>query len=404
MRQPARPNVNSGRIGTFLVCSGLGHVRRGYEAFMRECFEALRGDPRLEVRLFKGAGAEAPNDITVANLARSSLGARAVGELTRRGPYVVEQASFTAMLLRHLVRNRPDVIYYCDPTVGKLLWYWRRATGARFRLLFHNGGPHLPPFRWCDHVHQLTPSAMDDAVTLGHPPSRQTLIPCGFRFGSPPPRITPEERTAIRAQLGFPPDRPVVLSVGALNRVHKRMDYLISEIAALPSPRPFLVMLGEAETETPAVRATAELLLGPRGFAMRTVSRDQMEQYYRAADVFVLASLREAFGLAYVEAMANGLPCIAHDGPVTRFVLGEYGRLADLRRPGALGRELRTALAVPDPIEARLGRHYAVVSRFGWPAVVHRYVAMIAECAGKASPVVETRTPHPRVAASAGAV
>ena len=70
------------------------------------------------------------------------------------------------------------------------------------------------------------------------------------------------------------------------------------------------------------MRATAELMLGPDGFVMRTVPREQMDGYYRAADVFALASLQEAFGLAYVEAMAHGLPCLAHDQPVTRFVLG----------------------------------------------------------------------------------
>jgi glycosyltransferase involved in cell wall biosynthesis len=185
------------------------------------------------------------------------------------------------------------------------------------------------------------------------------------------------ERSSRRRSLGLPVDRPVVLSVGALNRGHKRMDYLIAEVSAMGEGRPFLVMLGESENETEAVRATAQLLLGPDGFVMRTVPRERMDDYYRAADIFALASLTEAFGLAYVEAMAHGLPCIAHDQEVTRFVFGDEGKLVDLRQRGALTAALWGALDQSDSTELRARRHNAMRDRFGWPALLPGYVAML---------------------------
>jgi len=359
-----------------VVCSGLGNVRRGYEAFAQGLFEALQGEASLDVWLFKGAGSRSPREIPLPHLPRAGVPARLTGELTRRGAYVVEQVTLTASLVPHLRRIRPEVIYYCDPSVGRLLWYWRRLTGARFRLIMHNGGPHAPPFEWADHVHQLTPTAVSTALTAGHPAERQTLVPCGFTFGEVPRPLSMGERFTRRKQLGLPATRPLVLSVGALNRGHKRMDYLISEVAALGEHRPFLVMLGEEEDETPAVRAMAELLLGSSGFAMRTVPRERMDDYYRAADVFALASLREAFGLAYVEAMAHGLPCLAHDHEVTRFVLGPEGVLIDLREAGALSSAIRAALAREDTGELRARRHHSVRQRFGWPALLPEYVSM----------------------------
>ena len=365
----------------FLVCSGLGTVRRGYEAFFSECHRTLSAEGSLDAWLFKGAGVDAQRSISLGHLSRAGFGARLVGDLLRRGPYVVEQATLTVSLLPHMVRERPDVVYYCDLTVGKLLWHWRRLTGQQFRLLLHNGGPHEPPFTWCDHIHQLTPTAMEEALAAGHDPEHQTLLPCGFDFGPVPTMLFEGARRSLRTELGFPSDRPVVLSVGALNRGHKRMDYLITEVASLPAPRPFLAMLGEPETETPAVRATAELLLGGDGFTMRTVGRDEIGRYYRAADVFALASLREAFGLVYVEAMAHGLPCIAHANAVTRFVTAGEGLLADLRRPCSMANQLRAALAFPDTVEARTRRHNAVRQRFGWPALTSHYVAMVNRCA-----------------------
>lgn len=361
----------------FLVCSGLGHVHRGYETFMRECFSALRQEPGLDVWLFKGAGPSGPREVPLLHLPRAGFGARFIGEVTNRGAYTVEQLTLTTSLLPFLVRQQPALVYYCDITIGKLLWYWRRMTGARYRLLLHNGGPHPAPYPWADHVHQLTPGEANRAVEKGYDPARQTLLPCGFRFGQVPMPATADERTARRRELGLPLDRPVVLSVGALNRGHKRMDYLINEIASMGPERPFLVMLGEVESETPAVRATADLLLGPDGYLMRTVPRDAMDKYYRAADVFALASLVEAFGLVYVEAMSHGLPVVAHDYPVSRFVLREEGLLDDLRLPGRLARQVRHALALQDTAEQRIQRHTAVSHRFDWSVLAPRYVAMM---------------------------
>ncbi|HWA15729.1 MAG TPA: hypothetical protein VG817_04805, partial [Gemmatimonadales bacterium] len=131
----------------FFVCSGLGNVHRGYETFMRECYTALRDQPDLDLWLFKGAGKGDRREIPLLHLPRSSFGARFIGELTNRGAYTVEQVTLTASLLPFLVRERPDLIYYCDISIGKLLHYYRKLTGARFKLLLHNGGPHPLPYR-----------------------------------------------------------------------------------------------------------------------------------------------------------------------------------------------------------------------------------------------------------------
>ncbi|HSB54713.1 MAG TPA: glycosyltransferase family 4 protein [Gemmatimonadales bacterium] len=378
-----------------LVCSGLGTVRRGYEAFAQGLFDALSGVEGLDVWLFKGAGARTPREIPLWHLPRSGFPARLTGELTRRGPYVMEQATLTVSLIPWLRKTRPDVVYYCDPSIGRLLWQWRKLTGPQFRLIMHNGGPHPPPFRWADHVHQLTPVTLTEALSAGVPPERQTLLPCGFSFGPPPQPMSMYERSTRRRALGLPVDRPLVLSVGALNRGHKRMDYLITEIASMGEARPFLVMLGESEDDTPAVRALAELLLGPEGFQMRTVPRERMDEYYRAADVFALASLTEAFGLAYVEALAHGLPTIAHDQEVTRFVMGKEGTLADLRRPDALAAAVRTVLQEGDRGADRERRHEVMRARFGWPALLPGYVTMLA-------PSDRAQAPAPRAPVAAG--
>ena len=379
MPQPMSPDAGAPRTRIFLACSGLGTIHRGYESFFRASYDALRRQQGLDVRLFKGSGPASEGERALRHLPRDGAMARAIGALVQRGPYVVEQVSFAASLIPHVLREKPDVIFFCDPAIGKVLGRWRQSHGGTYRLVFHNSGPIAPPFPWFDHVQQVTPTAHDDAMAAGEPASRHTLLPCALDIGSAPVRVTGAERAARRRALGFPETRPVILSVGALNRHHKRMDYLIREVASLPEPRPHLVMLGQEEADTPAVRAMAHLLLGAHGVSIRTVGQDEVDEYYRAADVFALASLREGFGLGYAEALAHGLPCIAHDFAVARFVLGEEGIYADLRQPGALAEALRCALASESTDAVIQRRHAGVAQRFGWHELAPRYARMLRE-------------------------
>lgn len=356
-------------------------MRRGYETFMEEFFRALRSEPGFEFFLFKGGGDAAPGEIPLRNLRRESLLARLVAEVVRRGPYVVEQATFAASLLPHLERERPDLIFFCDPAVGKVLDRWRRWRHLDVRLVFHNGGPTPPPFPWYDHVHQVTPCAVDDALAAGYPRERQTLIPSGLALDVAPPPSRPEQEE-VRRRLRLPADRAIVLSVGALNRRHKRMDYLIHEVARLPRPRPYLVMLGHEEADTRALGATAMLRLGNGNFTMRSVPHGDVAQFYRAADLFVLASLTEGFGLVWVEALAHGLPCVAHDFPVARFVLGNEGSFADLRVPGALAQRIQELLSARGPADAALRRQRVAQQRFAWRNLGQDYLAMLRTAAG----------------------
>jgi glycosyltransferase involved in cell wall biosynthesis len=194
--------------------------------------------------------------------------------------------------------------------------------------------------------------------------------------------IGANDRAALRRRLGLPAERAIVLSVGAVNR-QKRMDYVIEEIAALPEPRPFLLIAGQLERESPDIAALARERLGPHGHDIRTVAPAEMPDLYRAADVFVLASLWESFGRVLVEAQAHGLPCLAHDYPVMRWVLGEHGRLGDLTRPGVLARMVIEIDESDTTPTAHAARHQAAYERFSWDVLAPRYVDMLQRVAGR---------------------
>jgi 1,2-diacylglycerol 3-alpha-glucosyltransferase len=373
---PTPPHVTPQRpVRVFLPCTGLGRQRRGFETFTLECADALRADPRIALTVFAGGDVPGTPAARVRwNLPRDGALSSLVAPLVRRDRYFVEQASFFLSFLPALVIGRPDVVYFADLNLGNLCWHWRRVSGQRFKLLYYNGGLTTRPFTRADMVQQLTPAGLDEAVARGESAEGQIVLAHGVRVPDTlPARVTGDARRA----LGLPADRPVVLAVGMLDTRIKRADALVRALAQLPVPRPFLALLGADGPDAADVRALARDLLGDDGFVARAVPRDAIGEYYRAADVFALASLREGFGLAYVEALAHGLPIVAHDTPVTRHLLGDLAALADISYEGALTRALQAALATPSTEAQRRARHDSARMRFGWDALRNDYAELL---------------------------
>jgi glycosyltransferase involved in cell wall biosynthesis len=196
-------------------------------------------------------------------------------------------------------------------------------------------------------------------------------------------RFDPEDRLRARGELGLPLDRRIVLSVGWISAYHKRMDYLIDEIAGLAAPRPYLVMLGAMDERTPPILRQAKEKLGEENFTARSVPYEQVRRYYDAADVFSLCSLREGFGRVYLEALIHGLPCAVHDHAVMRWVLGSEGSFADFSRAGNLTKLLGELLAREPTSEAMTRRRQSVRERFAWESLAPGYFEMFRKTAGQ---------------------
>lgn len=366
-----------------LVCSGLDHARRGFESFARECFEALRDDPGLHIELVKGSGPSGFREHSVRSLRRDHAVAQQVGRAVGARPFRLEAVAFAFSLLPLLVRRRPHVVYLSEWDTARVLARVRAITSLRFKLVVVNGGFAAEGFEHLDGVQELTPAAREYVLARGADPWRHVVLPYGFRIAPELRILSATDRLSLRDRLGLPTDRSIVVSIAALNRRHKRLDYVIDEVASLPEPRPFLLMVGEADSETPSLRSLAVDRLGPAGHRFLTVTRDGVTDILNASDLFVLASLVEAQGRVLVEAMAQGLRCIAHDSAVTRFALGEWGVYGDLSQAGSLCRMLRSELVI-DPAAGReraIAAHQHVYERFSWDRLKPRYVEFLTEIA-----------------------
>lgn len=371
----------------FFPCTGLGREQRGFETFTRECAGALRTEPSVKLTVFGGGGSLREGERAVGNLPRRSGMARFVASLVRRDPYFIEQASFFAGFLPSLVAGAPDVVYFADLNLGNACWHWRRISGQRFKLLYYNGGPTTQPFTRCDFVQQVSPEHLTAAIARGELPERQLLLPHGLTIAHDLRTTDATERGRIRNALGVPVGGRLVLSVGVLNASHKRMDAVIRAVALMPEPRPHLLLLGAESAETPAIRALASRVLGD-GCTIRTVDRDAVIGAYRVADAFVLASLREGFGIAHLEALAAGLPSVSHDSETSVYVSGPFGLRGDLRDDATLSALLKRAIEAGADASRAAAQHAWVRERFSWERLVPRYADMFRASAAGLPPAL----------------
>jgi 1,2-diacylglycerol 3-alpha-glucosyltransferase len=360
-----------------MLCTGVGRLGRGIETFFADAFEGLRDDPGLDLTLVIGSGTSRPQQERAMSLPRTGHLATTLGHLLGRDGYTVEQITSIPSVLAKIRRLKPHVVMSSEANLAMRLMKLRRLTGVPYRFMYSNGAPMRGPFPWADYVHQVTPTYRDLAVKDGDNASRHLLVPYGFTIPETAPDRSVERRRAARRALGLPEDRAVVLSVGWIARPHKRMDYIVDEVAKLPGPRPLLAMIGAMDGGSAEILTEAREKLGAEGFVARSVAPEEMQTWYAAADVFVLGSLAEGFGRVYIEALGAGLPVFCHDFPVGRFVNGTEAVYGNFSQSGRLAALL---LEHSDLFKENMGadqRRWAyALDTFGWPALAPRYREM----------------------------
>ena len=180
--------------------------------------------------------------------------------------------------------------------------------------------------------------------------SRATAKRLNADYNVPPERITvaPPGTDRSAPARGTPDGTLRLLSVGAVVP-RKGFDVLIAALASI-ADLPWRLTIAGDLTRSPATAAKLEAdierhRLADRVDLLGAVSPQQLAAQYSSADVFVLASHFEGYGMAYAEAMAHGLPIIGTTGGATvDTVAPTAGVLVEPGNVKALTRALRTVI------------------------------------------------------------
>lgn len=139
----------------------------------------------------------------------------------------------------------------------------------------------------------------------------------------------PAAKKQLRRRLNLPENRRIVLSVGVFDR-RKNIGWLIEkwkETGGFGTDN-FLLAIGpqSREDKNGVFLNSLKKIVSENSSDMMLLDHvENIEEYYRAADIYVLTSTNEGLPNVLLEAMASGLPCVATDTQGAKDLIEEGG-------------------------------------------------------------------------------
>ena len=339
----------------------------------------VAGGPSVSEASSGAIRAFAPRD---ANLLGRLVRARSeVGRLLAREPerlVVAHFALYAAPCLDLLRSGRPFVVHFHGPWAAE-----SRAEGAGALSARLKAALEAAVYRRATRCIVLS-RAFGTLLqrTYGVPADRVRVIPGGIDADRFDP---PETRSAARRRLGWPADRPIVLTVRRLVRRMGLEDLLDAARIARREVAGLVVVIAG----TGSLAGELEARIAAQGLADTVrlagfVPDEDLPLAYRAADLSVVPSLTlEGFGLVAAESLAAGTPVLATPVGGLPEVLDGLGESCLL--PDAGPRPL--ARAMIDALRGRISLPGAPAcalharERFDWPVVTRRIKSVYEEAA-----------------------
>jgi len=294
-------------------------------------------------------------------------------------------AKIPSMLLafnRIVSREKPDVVH-AHMVSGLVIAKWARF-GRRYRIVctVHNEFQKAAKLMgWADRVVAVGKAVAASMARRGVPSERIRTIANGT-IGSP--RRAP--RDPVPGAVAVPElQRPSIVTVAGMYH-RKGIGVLIKAVAKLDAtvPKAHLYLVGDGPDRKEFEALAATLGVADRVHFMGFQS--DAPAFLRQADVFTLASLRDPFPLAVIEAREAGCAIVASDvdGIPEALNFGKAGLLVPPDNVDALSDALKTMLV--DDV-AREGWKSRVKDNLDWMNVARvsdDYVAVYEEVVGRA--------------------
>jgi D-inositol-3-phosphate glycosyltransferase len=277
--------------------------------------------------------------------------------------------------------------YWLSGAVGlRLAERWSVPHVIMFHTLAHlkqlaNPGAPEPPLRIeterrliarADRILATTPGEREQIIRhCGASPRAVQVIPCGVDLQ----RFTPTDRREARARLGWKQDTPVLLFAGRLDPF-KGPDLLLRTAALMEEKADVVIAGGKTggDDEVQQLRELAgELKLSRRVHFPGARPQDELALMYSAADVTVMPSYHESFGLVAVESLACGTPVVAtRAGGLTTIIQhGVTGYLVP-RCPGFFAEKLDALLQHPDLLARMRKAARPSVQGYSWAEIARQ--------------------------------
>lgn len=288
-----------------------------------------------------------------------------------RSEYIAEEATWALNYLRHHRAGEADVTLTCSyPFVNWLLTRWP-PFGKRPAHVFVTQNGDWPAFSDSAEYRLFRCDGLVCTNPIYYERNKARWPSALISNGINAEKFHPGP--SARARLGLPEGVPLILMVSALIDSKRVLEGMRS-VAAIPDAQ--LVVAGDGHLRDDFDRLGQQLM--PGRFRRVTLPLAEMPDLYRSADVMFHPTFHESFGNVYAEALAIGVPVMAHDYPVTRWIYGDgYPGLVDAADEEATTAALRRALATGRA--DALTRTEAAAERFSWATIARQYRDFLAE-------------------------
>jgi D-inositol-3-phosphate glycosyltransferase len=204
-------------------------------------------------------------------------------------------------------------------------------------------------------------------------PEKIGVVPCGVNMEL----FRPVDKAAARQSLGLK-DEKILLFVGRIDPL-KGIGQLLKTVPLLENRENIrLIVIGGDENSRAEVeelkKSAAKLGIGDRVTFQGLIKQDRLPLYYSAADVCVVPSYYESFGLVPLEALACGTPVVATDvGDLKNIIRqGETGCIVTDNAPEKLAAGISAVLDGPERDTEKSMVIRASVSRFDWANIAEK--------------------------------
>ena len=223
----------------------------------------------------------------------------------------------------------------------------------------------------------FSPHEKDAMARLyGADPKRIELVPCGVDLS----RFRPLDQEESRRRLGLNGDK-VFLYVGRIESL-KGVDLLVHTAAHLEIPQGVRVLVvggddGQNQEVERLRQLAQDLDVAEVVDFVGQVDQEELPVYYSAADVCVVPSFYESFGLAALESMACGTPVVASrvGGLSTIIQHGHTGYLKSWRCPEAFANSLEMITSSKSLLESMGQAARRRAEGMGWDQVASAMAA-----------------------------
>ena len=276
-------------------------------------------------------------------------------------PAWARKLAFALQVLGLAWRERPAAIISTHVNFAPVALLAKWLFGTRYVVVAHGIDVHpgLAPLRAlalrrADAVWAVSRWTRERVLQLGVESARICVIGNTVddtRFGTD----AGEGEASIRAALGLAPADRVLLTVARLDAAeqYKGCDTVLRALPALMRQVAGVryLIVGTGSDQPRIERLAAELGVGDSVHFCGFVGDGELARHYRQADVFVMPSKGEGFGIVFLEAMACGTPVVGGDRDGSRDALadGALGRLVDPDDASALAPVLAEILRGEGP-------------------------------------------------------